>query len=54
VLRSTDGGASWIEVNEGMAWPFARPIAIDPNNPSLAWVGSPGSGFQWRIFDESP
>ncbi|MBC7876808.1 MAG: hypothetical protein H7Y59_06505 [Anaerolineales bacterium] len=50
ILHSTDSGQTWTQVNEGMAWPFAGPIAIAPNNQNLIWVGSPGTGFQWRIF----
>ncbi len=52
ILRSTDGGETWVEVNEGMAWNFAAPITIHPSNPILVWVGSPGTGFQWRVFAE--
>ncbi len=53
VLRSIDGGLTWAQVNEGMAWPFANPIAIDPNNPAIVWVGSPGTGFQRRDFNDN-
>ncbi len=53
VLRSTDGGQSWRRVNEGMAWPFANPVAFDPANANHVWVGSPGTGFQHRVFDFS-
>ncbi len=50
VLLSTDGGRSWSEVNEGMAWPFAISIAFDPQDPRTVFVGSPGTGFQRRTF----
>lgn len=50
ILRSMDAGQTWTQVNEGMAWPFAGPIAIDPADPSIVWVGSPGTGFQERDF----
>jgi len=53
VLRSTDGGQSWRRENEGMAWPFADPVAFDPANASHVWVGSPGTGFQQRVFNDS-
>ena len=54
VLRSTDGGQTWTQVNEEMPWPFAGPILIDPNDSSLLWAGSPGTGFQWRRFPDVP
>jgi photosystem II stability/assembly factor-like uncharacterized protein len=57
VLRSTDGGATWVQVNEGMAWPFARSIAVVPSTmPGMeeVWVGSPGTGVQNRLFPVSP
>ena len=53
VLLSTDGGQRWKRVNEGMAWPFANPVAFDPATPNRVWVGSPGTGFQHRVFDFS-
>lgn len=52
ILRSTDNGQTWVTVNEGMAWNFGGPIAIHPAKPELVWVGSPGTGFQWRIFHD--
>lgn len=54
VLRSTNGGATWTQVNEGMAWPFALTVAIDPQNPGLVWGGSPGTGVQKRLFPALP
>lgn len=44
-LRSTDGGASWSEQNQGLDWPLAIPIEIDPTDPSVVFVGSPGIGY---------
>ncbi|MCP3979710.1 MAG: hypothetical protein GY716_10345 [bacterium] len=43
VLRSTDDGQSWTQL-DGLDWPFAVPIHIDPNQPSTVFVGSPGAG----------
>ncbi len=51
VLLSTDGGASWTTQNAGMAWPFAITLAFDPADANHLWVGSPGAGFQHRVFD---
>lgn len=53
VQRSTDGGVTWAAVNEGMAWPFANRIALVPGEPEWVWVGSPGTGFQKRLFAET-
>ncbi len=50
VLRSTDGGQTWTSLNDGLAWPFAGPVAIDPANPSRIIVGSPGTGFFERTL----
>jgi photosystem II stability/assembly factor-like uncharacterized protein len=52
ILQSLDRGQTWKEVNDGMAWPFAGPIAIDPSNPSIVWAGSPGTGFERRQFQD--
>ena len=50
VLRSLDGGRTWTPQNQGMAWPFALTVAFDPARPERVWAGSPGTGFQYRIF----
>ena len=50
VLLSTDGGATWTQQNQGMAWPLANPVAFNPGKPNVVWVGSPGVGFQHRVF----
>ncbi len=50
VLLSTDGGRTWSRENDGMAWPFANPVAFHPTRPHQVWVGSPGTGFQYRTF----
>lgn len=52
VMRSVDGGESWTPVNEGLAWPFAWPIEVDPHDPSFVFLGSPGTGFHRRQFLE--
>ncbi len=52
VYRTTDGGSTWIQVNEGLEWPMAIPISINPDNTSKVFIGSPGGGFYWRIFDD--
>ncbi len=50
ILLSTDGGQSWTQQNEGMAWPFANPIVFDPQDPNTLFSGSPGTGFQRRSY----
>ena len=50
VTRSVDGGATWAPANEGLAWPFAIPLVVDPGDSSLVWVGAPGTGFHRRRF----
>ncbi len=53
IYRTTDGGSTWIQVNEGLEWPMAIPITINPNDSSKIFIGSPGGGFYWRNFDNS-
>jgi photosystem II stability/assembly factor-like uncharacterized protein len=52
VLRSQDGGQTWSSLNDGLAWPYGGPIAIDPWSPSKVIAGSPGTGFWIRILDD--
>ncbi|HEC41263.1 MAG TPA: hypothetical protein ENI20_00355 [Bacteroides sp.] len=44
ILRSIDGGETWNHVNEGLSWPFASEIEIDPLSPDIVYVASPGEG----------
>lgn len=50
VLRSTDGGLTWISLNDDLAWPFAAQIVIDPSNQNRLIIGSPGTGFFARTL----
>jgi hypothetical protein len=54
VTRSADGGQTWSSMNDGLAWPFAGPIAIDPSNASKVIAGSPGVGFWIRNGSSAP
>jgi photosystem II stability/assembly factor-like uncharacterized protein len=45
VLLSADGGQTWTPFNEGLAWPFANVLLVDPNPPHTLWLGSPGTGY---------
>ncbi len=46
VWFSQDGGQSWVQQNQQMAYPFAFAIAIDHSAQPTVFVGSPGTGFQ--------
>ena len=50
VVRSVDGGRTWQQVNEGLPWPFAWPIEVDPVDPSYIFIGAPGTGYYRRRF----
>jgi hypothetical protein len=49
ILRSENGGQTWTAL-DGLAWPFAARIAIDPANHSRLILGSPGNGFLARTL----
>jgi hypothetical protein len=51
VLRSADGGRTWTPLNDGLAWPFGGPIALDPRR---ILIGSPGTGYQRRTLEQAP
>lgn len=44
VLRSTDGGLNWVEINDGLDWLMAYPIQINPQDSNIIYIGSPGGG----------
>ena len=50
VLRSVDGGQTWTPVNDGLPWPFAWPVEVDPVDPSWVFIGAPGTGYYKRQF----
>lgn len=50
VLRSADGGLTWASLSDGLAWPFAAQIVIDPSNVNRLIIGSPGTGFFTRTL----
>jgi hypothetical protein len=50
VLLSINGGQTWTSLNDGLAWPYAGRIAIDPANPDRLIIGSPGAGFFERTL----
>lgn len=46
IFFSNDGGVTWTQQNQGMAYPFALAIDIDHTSQPTVFVGSPGTGFQ--------
>jgi len=50
ILRSEDGGRTWVSLADGLAWPFGGPVAIDPANSRRIFLGSPGTGFLVRTL----
>jgi hypothetical protein len=62
VLKSTDGGASWTAVNNGLPpRTVARALAIDPEAPLTLYAGTDGGVFKstdgganWSAMNEGP
>jgi hypothetical protein len=54
VSRSLDGGKTWKQENDGLSWPFAFPIEVDPTDRTFVFIGSPGDGFFIRTFTDLP
>lgn len=48
VLRSTDGGKTWTEINQGLQERTVNPIAFDPINPDVMYVGTENGLFKSR------
>lgn len=46
VWFSDDGGQTWTQQNEGMAYPFALAVAVDHTDAANVYVSSPGTGLQ--------
>ena len=44
VFRSMDGGDTWASINEGLSHLSILTIEIDPNYPSIIFIGSEGNG----------
>ncbi|MBN1349182.1 choice-of-anchor D domain-containing protein [candidate division KSB1 bacterium] len=44
IFKSTDGGASWREINHGLADPWIQAIAVDPQNPQRIYLGTSHDG----------
>ncbi|HKV37781.1 MAG TPA: SBBP repeat-containing protein, partial [Blastocatellia bacterium] len=49
VFTSTDGGANWIAINEGlMQSPSLNVVVVDPNDSSNVYLGSREGLFKWN------
>ena len=49
---SHDGGETWRQANEGVSWPFAWCVEVDPFDSKYVFAGMNGSGFQIRRFTD--
>ena len=45
VFRSTDGAASWSEVNANLPVSFVSTLMMDPKNPGTVYAGTYGGGI---------
>jgi hypothetical protein len=59
VKRSTDGGVTWSAALTGATGfcggqcNYDMPIAVDPTNPNILYLGGPGDGSPAHIFEKS-
>ena len=49
VVTSSDGGRTWSSFNDGLPWPFASLLVMEPRPPYMLWLGSPGTGYYQRM-----
>lgn len=60
VVKTTDGGATWIGVNDGLIWNRVRALAFEPGNPATIYAGtlsdgvckSTSSGASWSELND--
>jgi photosystem II stability/assembly factor-like uncharacterized protein len=45
ILKSTDGGVTWVAVNNGLLNLEITALAIDPSNSALVYAGTDGGGY---------
>ncbi len=46
VLKTTDGGASWVVANSGLAEGNVNSLAIDPSTPSTLYAGTDSGAYK--------
>ena len=46
VLRSEDGGASWVQSSQGITNTKIHEVVIAPSNPQIVYAGSHGGVFR--------
>jgi photosystem II stability/assembly factor-like uncharacterized protein len=51
VFKSTDGGNSWIGMNNGLPGTYVLALAIDPTSPQIVYAGTDGVGFLYKSMD---
>ena len=49
IYKSTDGGANWGEVTDGLELTAVASLVISPSNPSILYAGGPGGKIQKSI-----
>lgn len=52
LLFTRDGGKTWKQANEGLSWPFAWCVEVDPRDPSFVFGGFNGQNFKKRQFSD--
>ncbi len=52
VQRSTDGGVTWTQYNQGLSFPMANALAISSSYPQWVFIGTPGNAFQRADFPD--
>jgi len=52
IQYTRDGGNTWISANEGVSWPFAYCVEVDPEDNSFVFAGMPGMNFKKRQFSD--
>ena len=46
IFKSTDGGATWTQIDKGLTNTSIHSLAIDPSNPATVYAGSAGGVFK--------